>query len=149
MKKHKWIAVALLLVLAFAGFFKDEFTPDYRNTPAASFLDPSLLSGSRLDTLASHTIFWIMAFGYSLVFVALPTLIIHAAFGNRQFTRFTLWLHIALVVILYIAILINIRLVDVILVSKVNRYLHSPIITLFLWAAFTIGNRQKKNEQAD
>jgi FtsH-binding integral membrane protein len=145
MKRNKLIAVLLLLLLVAVSFFKDEITPDYRNTPHAGFLSPQYLATSRAATLFSHTGFWLLAATYSLCFIVLPVLIIRFAFNNRQLTRFTLWLHIGLVAMLYAAVFLNSTTVDMIFVSKVNRYLHSPIITLFLWAAFTIG-RTKEHE---
>lgn len=145
MKKNKLIAVLLLLLLVAASFLKDEISPDYRNTPNAGFLSPRYLTTSRVATLVTHPGFWALSVTYSLCFIALPALIIRFAFANKQLTRFTLWLHIGMVVLLYIAVFLNSTAIDMIFVSKVNRYLHSPIITLFLWAAFTIG-RTKEHE---
>jgi hypothetical protein len=125
---------------------KDEITPDYRNTPAALFLSPEQLTSTRIATIFTNTFFWIKAIGYSLFFIALPSLLIHFAFKQSNLTRFTLWLHIVITVVLYIAIFTQSTSIDHVLVSKVNRYLHSPIITLFLWAAFTITQLPTKNE---
>lgn len=146
MKQNKGIAILLLLVLVAVSLLKDELTPDYRNTLNASFLAPEHLAGSRLQTLIPHFGFWLKSFLYSLCFLILPTLIINYAFANKKLTRATLWLHIALIVVLYACIFVNINRIDVVVVSKINRYLHSPIITLFLWAAFTLTLRQDKNE---
>lgn len=145
MKQNKWMAVLLLLVLVAVSLFKDEFTPDYRNTWKASFLSPENLTGSRIQTLSTHYLFWIKSFLYSLCFLILPPLIIHFAFAGKKLTQATLWLHIALIIILYSSILLNMNVIDMVVVSKLNRYLHSPIITLFLWAAFTLTIRNDKN----
>jgi hypothetical protein len=138
MKKLNWFAVALLMALFIVSLFKDNFTPDYRNTPSALFLSPAYLNTSRLATLFSHPIFWLLALLYTASFIIIPTAIIRANFRQNGLTRFTLWLHIGLAGLLYLAIFINNPSVDTIFVSKINRYLHSPIITLFLWAAFSL-----------
>ena len=146
MKQNKWIAVLLLLVLVAVSLLKDELSPDYRNTLNASFLSPGNLMGSRLQTLVTHYTFWLKSFLYSICFLILPTLVIHYAFSDKKLTKATFWLHIALIFVLYTCIFINVNVLDVLVVSKINRYLHSPIITLFLWAAFTLTSRQDKNE---
>lgn len=144
---NKWIRVGgLLLLLVGVSLFKDQFTPDYRNTPAASFLDPAQVNGSRLCTLLTHPWFWTKSLLYSGCFIILPPLIIRSAIGNPSLSRFTLWLHLGLVAALYLAVLMNRPVIDVVFVSKLNRYLHSPIITLFLWAAFTITLKRQPDE---
>lgn len=144
MKPNKWIAALLLVVLVAVSLLKDELSPDYRNTWNASFLSPENLTGSRLQTLTTHYSFWLKSLLYSTCFLILPTLIIHYAFADKKLTKATLWLHVALIVVLYTGIFINVNAIDVVVVSKINRYLHSPIITLFLWAAFTLTSRQDK-----
>lgn len=146
MKTNKWYAAGIFMLILALSMLKDEITPDYRNTPAALFLSPEQLTSTRIATLFTHTFFWLKAIGYSLCFIALPTILIHFAFKQSNLTRFTLWLHVAITVVLYMAIFIQSTSIDHVLVSKVNRYLHSPIITLFLWAAFTITQLQSKNE---
>ncbi len=146
MKANKWYATGIFMILLALSMLKDEITPDYRNTPAALFLSPEQLTTTRIATLFTHTFFWIKAIGYSLCFIAFPSLLIHFAFKQPNLTRFTLWLHFAITLGLYIAIFTQSTSIDHVLVSKVNRYLHSPIITLFLWAAFTITQLQSKNE---
>jgi hypothetical protein len=146
MKTNKWYASAIFILILALSMLKDEITPDYRNTPAAFFLSPDYLTSTRIATLFTHTFFWFKAIGYSLCFIALPSLLIRFAFEQPNLTRFTLWFHIAIMVVLYIAIFLQSTSIDHVLVSKVNRYLHSPIITLFLWAAFTITQIQSKNE---
>lgn len=137
-KNKTWPAFALLLVLLVLSLLKDQLTPDYRNTPEAAFLDPALLATSRMATLLSHPFFWIKALLYSIAFVGLPSIIIHFAFKQSNLTRFTFLLLTLMAVILYLTIFINSATLDHVLVSKVNRYLHSPIITLFLWAAYKL-----------
>jgi hypothetical protein len=146
MKANKWYAIGIFIIILALSMLKDELTPDYRNTPAALFLSPDQLTTSRVATLFTHTLFWVKAFGYSLCFVLLPTLLIHFAFRQVNLTKFTLALHVAITVLLYVSIFIQSTSIDHVLVSKVNRYLHSPIITLFYWAAFTITQLQSKNE---
>ncbi len=138
MKKFNWLALWWLVLLFIISFFKDNFTPDYRNTPVAFFLSPDQLSTSRLATLYAHPTFWFLALLYTASFIVLPTLVIQAAFRQKGLSRFTLWLHVGLAGLLYLAIFINNPSVDAVFVSKINRYLHSPIITLFLWAAFSL-----------
>lgn len=146
MKVNKWYAVGIFIVILALSMLKDELTPDYRNTPAALFLSSDQLTTSRVVTLFTHTFFWIKAFSYSLCFVLLPTLLIHFAFRQVNLTKFTLVFLVAITILLYVSIFIQSTSIDHVLVSKVNRYLHSPIITLFLWAAFTITQLQSKNE---
>ncbi len=146
MKTNKWYAAVVFLLILMLSLLKDEISPDYRNTPEALFLSPEVLTTTRLATLLTHGFFWIKAFIYSLCFVGLPTLLIHFAFKQKNLTNFTLILHIAIMVLLYASIFIQSKTIDHVLVSKVNRYLHSPIITLFLWAAFTITQLQSKDE---
>lgn len=146
MNAKNWYAAGIFIIILALSMLKDELTPDYRNTPAALFLSPDQLTSTRVATLFTHTFFWLKAIGYSLCFIALPTILIHFAFKQSNLTRFTLWLHVAITVVLYMAIFIQSTSIDHVLVSKVNRYLHSPIITLFLWAAFTITQLQSKNE---
>ncbi len=141
-----WPAFALLLVLLVLSLLKDQLTPDYRNTPTAAFLDPTLLKTSRIGTLLSHPIFWIKAVLYTIAFVALPSFIIHLAFKQINLTRFTFTILTLMAVTLYVTIFINSATLDHVLVSKVNRYLHSPIITLFLWAAYKL--TQQSTEHA-
>lgn len=145
MKKFNWFALVLLMVLFTVSLFKDHFTPDYRNTPSALFLSPAYLNTSRLATLFSHPFFWLLALLYTLSFITIPTAIIRANFQQKGLTRFTLWLHIGLAGLLYLAIFINNPHIDTIFVSKINRYLHSPIITLFLWAAFALNKSIPQN----
>jgi hypothetical protein len=142
MAKNKWLIGLFTLLLIVISFFKDDFTPDYRNTSAASFLNPDNLTEPRLATLYTHAWFWIKSIVYSTCFIVLPILIIKHSFEHIGLTKFTTLLLISLMVILYVAIFINLRSIDVILVSKLNRYLHSPILTMFLWATFTIGAKR-------
>lgn len=142
MKADKWKATALLVALILLSLLKDELTPDYRNTQSALFLSPELLQGSRLATLVTHGLFWFKALLYTVCFVLLPTGIVHFAFRQQALTRFTLYLHLGAAMLLYLSVFANLASLDHILVSKVNRYLHSPIITLFLWAAFTLTNKK-------
>ncbi len=146
MKANKWYAIGIFIIILALSMLKDELTPDYRNTPAALFLSPDQLATSRALTLFTNTFFWVKALGYSSCFVLLPTLLIHFAFKQLNLTKFTFVLHVSITVLLYVSIFLQSTSIDHVLVSKVNRYLHSPIITLFLWAAFTITQLQSKDE---
>ncbi|MCC7532821.1 MAG: hypothetical protein IT246_02645 [Bacteroidia bacterium] len=144
-RKNKIVYAILLLIVLFAiSLLKDVFTPDYRNTPNADFLNPVNLQTSRIETLFIKPLFWLGAMFYSLVFLALPTLIIHILFGNKSLTKFTFALLAIFLFVLYSSIFINSAILDEVLVSKVNRYVHSPILTLFFIAAFKI--TMQKNE---
>ncbi|MBP9186192.1 MAG: hypothetical protein KBE91_11570 [Bacteroidia bacterium] len=147
MKKDNIYALAILLLILALSLLKDNITPDYRNTPAANFLSIKVLTTSRLETLFTHTLFWIKALLYSISYIILPTILIHFAFRQAALSKFTLLLLCGITLLLYTSIFIQSASLDHILVSKVNRYLHSPIIILFLWAAFTITKQKPtKNE---
>lgn len=135
--------VALLLVLS---VFKDDFTPDYRNTPSAIFLQNP--ANGRLATLHTHTWFWSKAILYTISIIANASLCIHFAFKKNNLTKLTFYIHALLAFVLYVGIFINHPKVDVIIVSKINRYLHAPIITLFLMAAFKLAANTKPNSHA-
>lgn len=137
-KNSTWIAFTLLVILLAISLLKDELTPDYRNTPNAAFLNPDLLQTSRVATLALYPWFWLKALLYTLSFIGIPAATIHFAFHQKNLTRFTLFILTSAALLLYLTIFINSSTLDHVLVSKVNRYLHSPIITLFLWAAFKL-----------
>lgn len=145
--KYSWQAIGLLFLLLIVSIYKDNFTPDYRNTPNASFLNPDLLEGNRLTTFITHYKFWIVAVIYSSLFLVIPTLIIQYTFKQKNLTRFTLYCLIGIASILYLSILINSSTLDYIIVSKVNRYFHSPILVLFLWAAYTLAVTPKNDEK--
>jgi hypothetical protein len=135
--------VSMILVLFTLSFFKDEFTPDYLNSDSALFLSPDSLGGaSRTSTIISHLTFWLMAMGYSFVFVLLPYYIITLCTGP-VFSQLVFWGLLAIVIVEYIMIFMNISLFDYAIIPKINRFYHSPIITLFFIAAYTINDRIK------
>lgn len=137
----------LFVLLLLVSLLKDELTPDYRNSPNAAFLSPENLTTSRISTITYFPLFWLKAFVYSILISALAVGIIKLTFSNQALTRLTIIIHLVLAVCLYACIFVQSNTVDVVLVSKINRYLHSPIITMFLWAAFTINQTgQSKNE---
>ncbi|MCU0423914.1 MAG: hypothetical protein MUC81_14005 [Bacteroidia bacterium] len=135
---RKWILPVLFILAIALGLLKDMITPDYRNTPAAWFLNPIYCEAGRLNTILLYPIFWLKAIIYTGIYIAIPTLVIRFAFENPSLTRLTLGLMVVVSVGLYVSILLNHEYLDRLLVSKINRYLHSPIITMFLWAAFTL-----------
>jgi hypothetical protein len=143
-KQHNHIVLTGLLVLLFIlSFFKDNLTPDYLNSPAAAFLDPALNAGtSRIYLIVPHRVFWIKAVCYSALFSVLPYTILRKS-SNPVFARYVLYCFAAIGTGLYILILANNRLLDTAIVPKINRFYHSPILTLFLVAAYSINNRLK------
>ena len=144
--KNNWLPLVLLMILLFISVFKDHITPDYRNTPNAAFLSPERLHTSRLGTITTYPIFWVTAFLYTLLFILLPTLIVKFSFKQKNLTAFTGYLLGGIAILLYICIFIGSPLLDQVLVSKVNRYLHSPILVLFLWAAYTLTTSTKHDK---
>lgn len=138
--------ITLLLIIMGISLLKDHLTPDYRNTPAARFLDPHLLTQHRLQTLFTHPMFWTKSLLYSLVFVLLPTYTIQQAFNQKTLTKLTLLGLSTLAIALYACIFIQSNTLDHLLVSKINRYLHSPILVLFLWAAYTITTQPNESK---
>ena len=140
---------ALLVFMAVLGMslLKDVITPDYRNTPNALFLSPDALKGaSRFSTLFSKPFFWLISIWYSIFFVVIPTLIVKLTFQKNEFTKLTFTGLSLILVVLYVAIFLNMQVLDKVIVSKLNRYLHSPILVLFLTAAFTVNNLSKKDD---
>lgn len=144
--KYNWLPLSLLLLLLVISVFKDDITPDYRNSPPASFLSPNMLTQSRIATIFTHPLFWLTALAYTTLFVILPTLIIRFTFKQKNLTAFTGYLIGGIAFLLYLAIFINSPLLDQLFVSKVNRYLHSPILVFFLWAAYTLTTTTKHDE---
>jgi hypothetical protein len=144
--KYSWLPFSLLLLLLVISVFKDDITPDYRNTPNAAFLSPETLQSSRISTLLTHPLFWLSALIYTILFTLLPTLIIKFTFQQKSLTAFTSYVLGCISILLYLAIFANSPLLDQVVVSKVNRYLHSPILVLFLWAAYTLTTSIKHDE---
>lgn len=138
------VPIGLLLCLFALSFFKDDFTPDYLNTENAAFLSPKISHGiDRLTSLVSHFPFWLMAFAYSLAFAVLPYFIIKAT-CDPVFARYVFLFFLAIFFGEYLLIFMNLKLLDVALIPKINRFYHSPIFSLFLIAAYTLNNRMKK-----
>jgi uncharacterized membrane protein len=129
----------LFAVLLAASFFKDEITPEYYNTPAASFLKAH---PNRFASIPQHPGFWLLAAAYSLLFAIIPPLVIKMYFGQRQLTLITALLTCGLCLLLYILVFVNHPVVDRAVVVKINRYFHSPIILMFLVAAFSLNQRK-------
>ena len=145
MNKSPKYALLVFIALLVMSMLKDFLTPDYRNTPNALFLSPEALQGAnRLSTLFSRPFFWLISISYSLFFVFVPSLIVKLTFQKKEFTKLTITGLSFILVVLYIAIFLNMQVLDKVIVSKLNRYLHSPILVLFLTAAFTVNNLSKK-----
>lgn len=140
--RNQIIAVLLFAVLLWVSFYKDLYSPDYRNTLSAAFLAPGAHEGSRLHTFFTHSTFWIKSILYSFLFIVLPAAVIHFAFLNKWLTRYTAAMMGFLFVLIYGLVLIDHPTLDVVIVSKVNRYFHAPVLTMFLWAAFTLTRRK-------
>lgn len=138
--EERHIASTCLIVILFAvSFLKDDFSPDYLNTPDAAFLGEV---PSRFGTLFQHPGFWLGAIAYSIVFIVLPYRIFLFS-SNVKFARMVMLTLTSAAVLLYLLVFLNIPKLDTIVIPKLNRFYHSPIITLFLLAAFTLNTRFK------
>jgi hypothetical protein len=138
--EERHIASTCLIVILFAvSFLKDDFSPDYLNTPNAAFLETA---PSRFQTLFEFPSFWLCAIAYSAVFIVLPYRIFLFS-SNKQFATLILLTLSAVAVLLYLMVFSNIPKLDTVVIPKINRFFHSPIITLFLLAAFTLNTRFK------
>ena len=129
-----------LILLVLLSLLKDDFTPDYLNTPDASFLAPQNLSGSRFSTVLMHPFFWFCSILYSIIFIFIPIYVLYL----KNELKLAKWCGIALTfaaIMLYVSIFLESSAIDVHLIPKINRYFHSPIFTLFLVAAIQIKNR--------
>jgi len=147
MKRNKLIAAFLFIVLLGFSFFKDNFSPDFLNSPSARFLDP-VYHVARFTSIKTDSIYWLAAILYSLIFIYLPYKIVAFYFENNVLTKFTLYALTAMCTSIYIMIFLNMHILDYGIIPKVNRYFHSPIIVLFFIAAFTIirnGNVTRNN----
>lgn len=132
-----FISLSLLLI---SSLLKDDFTPDYLNTPNASFLDPKNLSGSRFSTIFTHPFFWFCSILYTIIFIFIPVYVLYL----KNEPKLAKWCGIALAITaltLYACIFIESSAIDVHLTPKINRYFHSPIFTLFLVTAIKIKTR--------
>ena len=125
-----------MLVLFVLSVFKDKYTPDYRNTPDAFFLKNP--DGGRINTLLTTSTFWVKAIFYSLGILITSISSVHFFFNKKKLTQITVLINVVVLITIYLAIFYQNQWVDVVLVSKLNRYFHSPILTLFLMAAFKI-----------
>ncbi|MCE2787883.1 MAG: hypothetical protein ACK44P_01295 [Bacteroidota bacterium] len=137
-KRIKIYVIFFLLVLL--SLLKDDFTPDYLNTPDASFLAPQNLSVSRLSTVLTNPFFWFCSILYTIFFILIPVYVLYL----KNELKPAKWCGIALsiaAVALYASIFLESKALDVHLIPKINRYFHSPIFTLFLVAAIKIKTR--------
>lgn len=141
MKRHNRIHASILLISLFVlGLFKDVITPDYLNSPVAFFLNPQ--HKHYIGVLKSHQslpVFWIKAYLYSLAFTIIPYFIIKMLY-SIQYARYTLYTLLILVLTQYILVWLENAELNLHILPKINRYLHSPFITLFLIAALTLYN---------
>jgi hypothetical protein len=138
--EERHIASTCLIVLLFVvSFFKDDFSPDYFNTPDAEFIGTV---PSRLRSLFQFPGFWLCAFAYSMVFLIIPYRIFLFS-SNRTFANVVLVTLTGVIVLEYVLIFCNVPLLDKAIIPKINRLYHSPIFTLFTLAAFTINTRLK------
>ena len=135
MKTSTVIGIILFLCLFWISFYKDDITPDYKNTSNALFLDPGL-SGheGNLSTLVSHRYFWIVSFLYSGLFILLPWAIVLLLFDKKTAMIAGVILT-GFFIVEYLLVFIHIPIFSDHILPKVNRYFHSPIITFFLIAA--------------
>lgn len=136
--KRKLLAFSLLLYLIVISLYKDEITPDYKNTPSAYFLNPK--HNNYLGVLQSHRTypqFWILAYLYSLSFVIIPYLVVRLLY-SKEIGLIALYLLSATLFVEYFIVWAEIPVLVERILPKINRYFHSPIICLFLIAAFTL-----------
>lgn len=137
MKNSKPAAISLILLLAWAGVYKDLLSPDYLNTLNAGFLDPHY----SVERFFGHIQFWTGAVLYTGLFILLPFLILLFWFGSGIAKAGGIILSTA-AILEYIIILSRSEVFMYHILPKVNRYLHSPIPTLFLIALFTLNERK-------
>jgi hypothetical protein len=134
-KRNGYLLLTLLLLLSLA---KDYITPDYLNTPSATFLNPN--HPSYIPIWASHQVhpaFWLLAYTYSIVFIIVPAAIIYNL-SSKELLKPVLIIFVAIFVIEYGLVYSQQSIATKHILPKVNRYFHSPLITLFLLAAFTL-----------
>lgn len=137
MQRNKIIALTAVLLFAGISLLKDDFTPDYLNTLSAAFLQPGTHHESIVQLWINHPFFWFAAMGYSLLFVAFPYLIIRLLF-TPELAMMALLITGGLFLLEYAMVFSNNLVLMKHILPKVNRYFHSPIIVLFLIAAFKI-----------
>lgn len=135
-----WIYVSMVLLIGFS-FMKDLFTPDYLNSPSASFLAPQNLHTSRISTIISHSGFWLAAGLYSMIFIIIPVFVLWLK-EEPAIAKWVLVILTVLGLVLYLSVFLSKPGLDIHLIPKINRYFHSPVFTLFLIAAIKIRNRQ-------
>ena len=87
MKTNKRIAISLFFVLLGLSFFKDNFSPDFLNSPSAHFLNPEY-HVARFASLKSQGMFWfaailMMSFSISLS-CDLDGVLLIAFFGDSK-----------------------------------------------------------------
>lgn len=137
MQPNKIFAIAAVLLFAGISLLKDNFTPDYLNTPSAAFLQPELNGESIAQLIFNHASFWFASLGYSILFVAFPYLIIRLLF-TPELAMWALLITGGLFLLEYALAFSHSLVLMKHILPKVNRYFHSPIIVLFLIAAFKI-----------
>ncbi|MES2559849.1 MAG: hypothetical protein V4590_08930 [Bacteroidota bacterium] len=140
-KRNGYLLLVLLLLISLG---KDYITPDYLNTPSAVCLNPN--HPSYLPIGASHLTypwFWIHAYLYSLLFIIIPACIIYN-FSSKDLLKPALYLFAGVFVFEYLLLFSQQTIAVKHILPKINRYFHSPLITLFLLAAFTLYNQYDK-----
>ncbi len=140
-KRNGYLLLLMLLIISLA---KDSITPDYLNTPSATFLNP--YHPSYLPIGASHLAhpsFWLIAYGYSILFIIIPAGIIYNL-SSKELLKPVLFLFIGVFLFEYILLYSQQPIAVKHILPKINRYFHSPLITLFLLAAFTLYKQYDK-----
>jgi len=143
MKYKNTVWIFLLVILTLLSLLKDKITPDYLNTPEASFLKSSATPIS--ETIFSHSIFWLLSFLYSASFILLPYFTLRLT-SNKSYAILVLYILTALIVSEYIMVFSNIDFLKIHIVPKINRYIHSPIPLLFFIAAQTLIGKTNGNK---
>ncbi len=137
------------LILLFAiSLFKDAITPDYLNTPNAFFLNPAYKDYH--SALSSHIVFpffWIKAYLYSICFIVLPYFTVKLLYSQAT-AKLIFFMLVGIMCIEYLLVYAGIPSFNIHLLPKVNRYFHSPFITLFIIAVLTLLSQNKNNGSA-
>lgn len=144
MKQSKRNGYALLVLLFIISLGKDYITPDYLNTPSATFLNPH--HPSYLPIGASHLAhpaFWLVAYCYSILFIIIPTGIVYNL-SSKELLKPVLYLFVGVFLFEYALLYSQHSIAIKNILPKINRYFHSPLITLFLLAAFTLYKQYDK-----
>jgi hypothetical protein len=149
LRKQKLFASLLIIILLGLGIFKDEITPDYLNSPSAYFLNPN--HPNYIGIWQSHIkmpMYWTLAYSYSLLHIIIPAYIIRLLYSKLE-ARYTLYILFCIFLIQYGILYTNVDFMVTKVLTKINRYFHSPILTFMLIAVFTLFNKNEADSRLD